>query len=321
MQETYTSKPSNDFDDEIDLRELFYVLLEGKRIIVSVTAVISIIAVIYSLLLPNIYESKALLVPVNSSSSISGALGSYSGIAGLAGISLPSGADEGNSIKAKRKIGSLSLFENNIMPNISLPELMAVKSWNSETNIIAFDENIYEANTYSWVRNYSYPQQQIPSAQESFEVFKSRHLTLSEDKESGFITLAIKHQSPFVAKQWVELIVNEVNSFYRQKDKSEAEKAVSYLNKQISMTGLSEIQQVLAQLLQEETKKLTLIEANQFYVFDYIDPPAVMEEKFSPSRALICILSALLGGMLSILLVLIKHYFLSENFLILDRKK
>ena len=73
---------------------------------------------------------------------------------------------------------------------------------------------------------------------------KPNTLSLSEDKKSGFITLSIKHQSPFIAKQWVELIVNEVNSFYRQKDKSESEKAVSYLNQQISMTGLSEIKQV-----------------------------------------------------------------------------
>ena len=104
------------------------------------------------------------------------------------------------------------------------------------------------------------------------------------------------------------MVVNEVNAFYRQKDKSESEKAVNYLNQQISTTDLSEIKQVLAQLLQEETKKLTLIEANQYYVFDYIDPPAVMEKKSKPKRAVICILFALLGGMLSIFLVLIKHY-------------
>ena len=312
MQETYTNKRPNDFDDEIDLRELFYVLLEGKWIIVSVTAFVSIIGVIYSLLLPNIYESKALLVAVNPSSNISGALGGYSGLAGLAGINLPSGG-EGNSVKAIQKISSLSFFENNILTNIYLPDLMAVKSWNSKTNTVVYDKSIYEANTNSWIRDYSYPQQQIPSAQESFEVFKTEHLSLSEDKKSGFITLSIKHQSPFVAKQWVELVVNEVNAFYRQKDKSESEKAVSYLNQQISMTGLSEIKQVLAQLLQEETKKLTLIEANQFYVFDYIDPPAAMEQKIAPSRALICIISAILGSILSLVLVLIKHFVFKEK--------
>jgi len=313
MQEAHSNKHPNDFDDEIDLRELFYVLLEGKWIIVSLTAFVSIIGVIYSLLLPNIYESKAMLVPVNSSSGISGALGSYSGLAGLAGISLPSDGDEGNSAKAIQKISSLSFFENNILTNINLPDLMAVKSWNSKTNTLAFDDSIYDTNTNTWIRDFSYPQQQIPSAQESFEVFNTEHLSLSEDNKSGFITLSIKHQSPFIAKQWAELVINEVNAFYRQKDKSESEKAVSYLNQQISMTGLSEIKEALAQLLQEETKKLTLIEANQYYVFDYIDPPAVMEEKAEPKRALICIISALLGGMLSILFVLIRHYAIKQK--------
>jgi len=313
MQEAHSNKHLNDFDDEIDLRELFYVLLEGKWIIVSLTTFVSIAAVIYSLLLPNIYESKALLVPVNSSSSISGALGSYGGLAGLAGINLPSGGNEGNSAKAIQKIRSLSFFENNILPNIYLPDLMAFKSWNSKKNTAAFEESIFDTNSNTWVRDYSYPRQQIPSAQESFNVFKTRHLSFSEDKKSGFSTLSIKHQSPFIAKQWAELVVKEVNAFYRQQDKSESEKAVSYLSQQISITGLSEIKEALAQLLQEETKKLTLIEANQSYVFDYIDPPAVMELKSSPSRALICIFSALLGGMLSILLVLTRHYAFSKK--------
>ena len=308
MKEAQTNRHSNGYDDEIDLRELFYVLLKGKWIIVSLTAFVSIIGVIYSLLLPNIYESKAMLVPVNSSSGISGALGSYSGLAGLAGISLPTGGDEGNSVKAIQKISSLSFFENHILVNIHLPDLMALKSWNSITNSLVFDDSIYDTNNKTWIRDYSYPQQQIPSAQESFQVFKSEHLLLSEDKKSGFITLSIKHQSPFIARQWVELVVNEINAFYRQKDKLESEKAARYLNQQILMTSLSEIKEVLAQLLQEETKKLTLIEANDYYVFDYIDPPAVMEKKSEPNRALIWILSALFGGMLSVVLVFIRHY-------------
>ena len=308
MQETNSNKYSNNFDHEIDLRELSYVLLHGKWIIVSVTAFVSIIGVVYSLLLPNIYESKSLLVPVTTSSGISKALGSYSGLAGLAGINLPSGVDQGNSGKAIKKISSLSFFEKNLMTNIYLPDLMAVKSWNSKTNTLTYDESIYEMNSNTWVRDYSYPEQQIPSAQESFGIFRARHLSISEDSQSGFITLSVKHQSPFVAKQWAELVVNEVNSFYRQKDKAASEKAASYLNLQISMTGLSEVKQALAQLLQEETKKLTLIEANKFYVFDYIDPPAIMEQKSEPKRLLILILSSLLGGMFGISLVLIKYY-------------
>lgn len=315
MQEIYNSKVDKDLDGEINLLELFQILIQEKWKIISLTSLLSFCGIIYSLFLPNIYESRALLVPVNSSSGISGSLGAYSGLAGLAGINLPSGGDDNNSLQAMQKITSFSFFENNILKNIYLPDLMAVKTWDFESNALKYDESIFEKTSNSWVRKYSHPKKQIPSAQESFEVFITDHLSVSEAKDSGFITLSIKHKSPFVAKQWVELVVNEVNSFYRQKDKSTSEKAVIYLNQQIVMTTLSEIKQVIAELLQEETQKLTLIEANKYYVFDYIDPPVVMEKHSQPNRALICILFALLGGILSIVLVLFKHYRYKEKLL------
>ena len=193
----------------------------------------------------------------------------------------------------------LELFENNILPNIFLPDLMAVKSWDSETNRLTYNESIYIVKVKRGAN---------AKCSKSFRSFSS-HLSFNEDTKSGFISLSIKHQSPFIAKEWAELVIDEVNSFYRQKDKLESEKAVRYLNQQISITSLSEIKQVLAQLLQEETQKLTLIEANEAFVFDYIDPPAVMEYKSEPVRSFISIIRAIFGGLLSIILVFIRHYF------------
>tara|TARA_Y100000389_G_C17395082_1_gene482066 strand:+ start:192 stop:1136 length:945 start_codon:yes stop_codon:yes gene_type:complete len=313
MQEANSNKHFMESDNSIDLQELFNVILNGKWIIASVTALFSIIGVIFSLYLPNIYQSKALLAPVQASSGISGALQNYSGIAGLAGISLPKESDEGNSAKAIHKISSLSFFENNILPNIFLPNLMAFKSWDSKKNILNYNTTIYDIKSNTWIRDYSYPQKQTPSSQESFDKFITEHLSVIENKKSGFVTLSIKHQSPLIAKKWAELVVDKVNSFYRQKDKAASERSVSYLDKQISISNLSEINRVLAELLQDETKKLALIEANQDYVFEYIDPPALMEKKSEPRRAFICILSFILGGMLSILSVLIKHYVFKEK--------
>ncbi len=295
---------SNNLDDEINLLELLQALWQGKFIVISITALASIIGVLYSLSLPNVYESKALLVPVDSSSSISGALRNYQGLAGLTGINIPSSNGEANSAKAMETIKSLSFFEKNILTNIFLPDLMALESWSSDTNKIIYDESAYVISSNSW--------KDKPSNQRAYRKFTGNHLKLSKDKNSSFITISIKHQSPFLAKQWTELVINEVNNFYRQKDKEQSEKAVRYLNQQISMTGSSEIKQVLAKLVQEETKKLTLIDANKFYVFEYIDPPAVMEQKSEPNRTNICIISAFLGGMLGILLVFIRHYFFND---------
>lgn len=306
--EAHNNNYSKNFDDEVDLLQLFYILLKGKWIIIYAITFVSIIGAIYSLLLPDIFESKAIVVPVNASSGISATLQNYSGLAGLAGINLPSSEDEGNSAKALEKIQSLSFFENNILPNIFLPDLMALKSWDFETNTLVYDETIFIKNKNAWVRDYSYPQKQIPSAQESFEEYITKYFSVNESSDTGFITISMKHQSPFLAKQWIELVVSEVNDFYRQKDKSESEKAVDYLNQQIKNTGLSEIKQVIAELLREETQKLALIEANDYYVFDYIDPPAVMEEKALPNRFIIIIISIFLGGIFGIFIVIFRNY-------------
>ena len=315
MQEIDSNKQANDFDDEINLRELFFVLVQGKWIITFMTAFFLIVGIIYSLSLPNIYQSKALLAPIDESSSlVGGALAQYNGIAGLAGINLPVGETGSNSKKAIELMRSLNFFEKYLMQKIFLPDLMAIESWDDEKNIIIYDNSIYQKNSNSWVRDFSYPQKLIPSAQESFELFKSSHLNILEDKKNGYVVLSIKHQSPIIAKQWVEIIVEEVNSFYRQKDKEYSEKAVVYLNKQIAATSLSEIRQVTASLLEKEIQNLTLIEANRDYVFEYVYPPSVMEKKAEPNRFLIVILYLIFGALLGIIIVLIRHYFSNEKY-------
>mgnify|MGYP001349731286 CR=1 FL=1 len=314
MQEEDSNKNVNDYDDEVDFRQLFLALVPRKWIIVFVTAFFSIVGIIYSLSLPNIYESEALLAPVDESSSlISGFLSQYSGLAGLAGINLPTGETGGNAKKAIELISSLNFFERYLMPKIFLPDLMAIEYWDYEKNKIIYDDSIFQSNSNSWVRDFSYPQRLIPSAQESFEVFKDENLRILEDLKTGYVTLSIKHQSPKIAKEWVQIIFEEVNSFYRQKDKEQTEKAVIYLNNQIANTSLSEIRQVTASLLEKEIQKLTLVEANKDYVFEYVYPPSVMEERSEPYRSIIIILASLLGFILSIFYVLIKYYFFKEK--------
>jgi len=295
----------NDLETEIDLIELFNVIWNGKFIILSITLFFSIGIVLYSLSLPNIYQSKAVLSPVEESAQ-NQTLKNYSGLASFAGISLPSGAR--NVDKALKKITSLSFYQSNILPNIFLPDLMALESWDDETNTIAYNKDIYDQESQAWIREYVYPMSQIPSAQESFEVFRNI-LKVSQDKDTGFITISISHQSPYLAKIWVEIVVNEINNYFRYKDKEEAMAAKDYLNKQIAEANLSEIKQVIAQLIQEKTKQLTLIEVKEFYVFDYIDPPVVMELKSEPNRAFMCILVSLIGGFFGVIVVLFRFYF------------
>ena len=81
----------------------------------------------------------------------------------------------------------------------------------------------------------------------------------------------------------------------------------------MAQTSYTEIKEVIAQLLQNKMQQLTLIEANDFYVFSYLDPPKVMEEKISPNRRSISILGAVLGLLSGILVVILREFYSTSN--------
>lgn len=300
-------------DKEIDLKQMFAILWNSKIYLFSIITIFTIAALVYSLYLPNIYKSTALLSPVGEQSTIGSSSRSLGGIASLAGINLSPDANGSNAVKALDKLNSLSFFTDNILPNIYLPDLMAVKSWNAVTNTVVYDNKLYNHTTQTWVRDFKYPQTQIPSAQESFVIFINEHLSVSEDQDTFFVTISVKHQSPFVAQAWTKLIVKELNNFFRVKDKAEAQGAVDYLNTQIAQTSFTEVKLAIAELLQQKTQQLSLIEVSDFYVFDYIDPPVAMEKKYEPKRAVILIIGIFLGSMFGIFIVLIRYYFFNKQ--------
>jgi uncharacterized protein involved in exopolysaccharide biosynthesis len=292
-------------EDEIDLAVLVRALFQGKWIIISFTTLASIIVVIYSLSLPNIYKAEGLLVPISSKENVGGNVQNLGGLASLAGISLSDSSD--NSAVAFEKLHSLSFFEDKILPQINLPDLMAVESWDPSSNVITYDRETYDGLTKVWTREITALQTPEPSAQESFKAFME-HFTFFQDIKTKLVTISARHQSPFIAKQWADLVISEINSFYREKDRSEATFAVDYLNEQLSKTRLSEVKVVIAEVLAQQIQTLTLIEANNNYVFDFIDPPAVMEKKSEPRRAIICIIGALLGGFIGAIFALFKFF-------------
>lgn len=75
-------------DDEINLLDYFQVLNKRKKVIGCIVTVSTIVAIIYSLLLPKIYQSYAVLLPIGSKGGggLSALAGSVGGLATLAGI-------------------------------------------------------------------------------------------------------------------------------------------------------------------------------------------------------------------------------------------
>mgnify|MGYP001344164056 FL=1 len=104
------------------------------------------------------------------------------------------------------------------------------------------------------------------------------------------------------------MVVDQINDSFRTLDKLEAQASMDYLNAQMAQTSYSEIKEVIAQILKQKMQQLSLIEANEFYVFSYLDSPAVEEEKIEPTRSKISIFGAVFGLLLGILIVIVRDY-------------
>ena len=296
------------YDDEIDLRELFMVLWAGKIKIIAITALFAIASVIYALSVPNQYKATALLAPAQSSGGgLSGALGQLGGLASLAGVSIGGGESSEAQI-AQEIMKSWNFIESFIADNDLAVEVFAAEGWSKGSNTLKIDDDVYDVEKNEWlIEDDDTGELRPPSSWKLFEKF-SEQLAVSEDKKSGLVSVSIEYYSPQIAKQWLDMYVSAVNAHMQQRQVAKVTNNINYLQAQIEKTSIAEMREVFYTIIEEQTKNKMVAEASPEYAFVAVSPSMVPEEKSQPKRALICILGTLLGGMLSVLLVLIMHY-------------
>jgi uncharacterized protein involved in exopolysaccharide biosynthesis len=299
-------------DDEIDLRELWNAIWRGKWIIIAVTAIFAIASVFYALSLPNIYKSEALLAPAQSEQQGGlGALsGQFGGLASLAGINLGGGKSDKTAL-AIEILKSREFFAKFVEKHNILPDLMAVKEWDLSTNSVSYDAEIYLPTNDEWLRQVNPPKQVKPSMQEAKKVFDGL-LSIARDKETGMVNISVEHYSPYVAKQWVDWLTQDINLNMKSRDKQEAEKSITYLQTQIDKTTIFEHKTLLFQLIEEQTKTLMFAEVRDEYVFKTIDTALVPELKAKPKRLFIVILGVIFGGILGFIIIFFRNLIMEK---------
>lgn len=305
LQQIAFNQQAQQQDDEIDLAELFKIIWAGKFQIIAVTTVFAIASIFYALSLPNIYKAEALLAPATEESGGMGGLAAkFGGLASLTGVNLGGGGVDktGLAIEIMKSRQFISKFIND---NNLLVPLMAAKDWNQATNELIIDAEIFDTNSNKWMREVKPPFKAEPSNQEAFKEFY-KNIAIVQDEETSIVTLSIEHFSPEVAKQWVDKFVIAINSEMKKRDLTEAQESINYLESQLKETNIAELQNVLYQIMEEQTKTIMFANVREEYIFKIIDPALISEEKEKPKRALIVILATLLGGMFSVAYVLIR---------------
>jgi len=294
--------PQTTGGDEIDLRELFAVIWQGKWLIIGITAVFAIGAVIFAIKQPNIYKSEALLAPASEEQGggLSGLASQFGGLASLAGVNLGSKGGTDKTELAIEVLKSRQFTSDFIQRHNILADLMAAEKWDRNADKLIYNPEIYNEKTNTWVREAKAPFKPEPSMQEAYKVF-SKMIAVNKAKETGMVTISVEHLSPAVAQQWVAWLIQDINKVMKDRDVAEANRSSEFLNKQIALTNVADIRIILYKLVEEQAKTIMFAEVRDEYVFKTIDPALVPEEKAKPKRALICALGTLLGSMLGVI--------------------
>ena len=271
-------------DDEIDLFELWNILWQGKWLVIASTVVFAVGSVVYALAQTQWYRAEVLLAPAEgrSSPAVGGQLG---GLAALAGVSV-GGGESAEAIATLRSREFVRAFieDFDLMPVLFADEWDAARgAWR-------------DPNPEEW-----------PDIRDGVRFFLEDVLKVSEARDTALVTLAVEWPDPELAAQWAMTLTSRLNQRVRDRALREAEANVAYLQAELAQTSVVTLQQSIGRLLESELQKVMLARGNEEFAFRVIDSAEVPNKPARPKRALIAVVGTMLGGMLGVAAVFVRH--------------
>jgi LPS O-antigen subunit length determinant protein (WzzB/FepE family) len=289
-------KPSS----EIDLGEIFRILLKNKYKIITTTAICSILAVFFSLSIPNEYVSRAVLAEEGGGSK--GLPSQYASVASMAGIDLGSSNGSNKLSIAIEKVKSLDFFEDFLEKHNLYYEIMGVSGWDSSSDVLINNDDFFDKKNNKWIADIPFAIEGKPSTQTIHREFLS-NFSISKDAKTDFTIVSMKHYSPFVAKNILDLIIDDVNEMTRLNDISSARQSIKFLQTELIKTNISDLKVGLNELIKKNIEKIAVANSSPEYLLKVISSPVAPELKSAPKRSLIVLLTLFISFFISCTIV------------------
>ncbi|MEM7083787.1 MAG: Wzz/FepE/Etk N-terminal domain-containing protein [Pseudomonadota bacterium] len=273
---------------EISLAQLWEIVWRHKWIIFIASFLFAVASVAYALMATEWYRANTLLAPAENQGAemLSGQFGS---LAGLAGISVPSnGNGEPLAVLKSREFAREFITELNLLP--------------------VFFADQYDASSGKWIDP---DPSNHPDIRDAVKLFHEQILKVSTS-DDNLVQVGIEWTDPFLAANWVTTFVERLNERERQRELSDAEANLSYLQAELVETNLATIQHSIGRLMESELQKVMMARGSKEFSFRVIDSAITPKERSRPRRALIAIAGTLFGGFLGFVTALIiglrSHY-------------
>jgi len=237
--------------DAIDLMQVAQIIWAKRAWIALFTLLVTASSVAYVLTATQWFRAQAVLIQRDaaSGSRLASQLSQLGGLASLAGLSL-------GSSNTQEPLGTLKswgfanrfILSNQLVEELSAPKPVPVEDADRQKHITKLVDR-----------------------------FRRSVLSISEDRKSGLITVAIRWKDPVIAANWANKIADQINDELRARTLEESTRNIEYLQAQLKTTGAVSLQQAIGSLLETEMQNLMLAQGTDEYAFRVIDraqPPA-----------------------------------------------
>lgn len=272
----------------------------NKSFLLSASILVAIFSMAYALSLPNIYTAEAVLHPSKQAERGSASSLGGSGLADLVGLGGTSSSDR--TSKSLKILESKDFFTAYYEDFYYLSRLAAVKNFDPALGQLIFDESKVDFENAKWIDG------QKPTFESAHKNFLGL-LSIDHDRLDGFITITLDHESPNFAKEWLDIIIIDLNDLVKSIETIEASNRSEYLTKQIATSDAQQLNTIFSSMLIEAYETLMLSEISDQFALTYIDKPRIPQIKSKPSRGFVSMFLFIVGmSMLSALM-----FFFSAN--------
>jgi uncharacterized protein involved in exopolysaccharide biosynthesis len=269
---------------ELDVYAMIAALWGGRWVIAAIVSVFLIAGVSYAFMVTSTYRAETTVIPVNSRSMSSG-LAQLGGIASLVGISIGPGesSQEAVAVLKSHDFARDFIQEKNLLP-------------------VLFADGTKHANA-----------QRQPDIQDAVEYFDLYVLSVTEDKKTGLLKLAVTWSDATRSAEWANQMVTLVNDRLRSQALSEAENNIKYLRGEMASTNVPVLQQSLGKVLESEMQTLLLARGRRDFAFKVIDQAVPPKFRSTPKRRFIVLASFLVGFLVATIVVIVRKRFVREG--------
>lgn len=142
----------------------------------------------------------------------------------------------------------------------------------------------------------------------AFQLFDEKIRSVSEDRSTGLIMLAIEWHDRHAAAEWANDLVARANEFMRSRVIAESRRSIEFLEAELEKTTVVERRQIIYRLIETKTSDIMLANSRDGYSFVVVDPAVEPDDGdyVRPRRMVLALLGLFAGFCIAFVIATIR---------------